>query len=464
MTMQTASEHRMSDMADARYPADLGHHVRSYLNRKGEKPPSDEVITQLLETLFFASLRHEEAQPTLCRVAFIDRRNPDPKPPEHIVADRWKFFKLTNDVPFTVSNLVKLSQAVDPWGSTLAVDADGEGGLKIWGLIDQSVHFSAFLVKEASSGPEMPGMFQAVIEGIAEVSAYKNNVLLGTLKQDVLIAHQHRVFDKGPVHSKMLPWIGKYRARVKEVAGEVPYGARDHWEESLNDLWFSALCRLLIGIHRYRHGGAVLISDDPADLAVKYSLEYPRLKDALVRVGTQEILKTFYSDEIFETYIDKHRPEMPVNLHLDESLAAAQFEGSRNELKGCLRFLTSLSRVDGLLWLDSDLCLRGFGVEITIQNDPAGAFAAQNSDATKRTVLVPNHFGMRHRSMLRYCGVHENAVGFVVSQDGDVRTITKVDEDVVLWDRTRLQSVRTPRSSKSLRHHRVHRRKRKRKH
>lgn len=451
-------------MADARYPADLAHHVSSYLNRKGETPPSDEVITRLLETLFFASLRHEEAQPTLCRVAFIDRRKPDPAPPERIVADRWKYFELANDLPLTVSNLVKLSQAVDPWGSTLAVDEDGERGLRIWGLIDQSVHFSAFLVKETSTGPEMPGMFQAVIEGIGEVSAYKTNVLLGTLKQDVLITRQHRVFDKGPIQRKMMPWVEKYRLRVKENVGEVAYGARDHWEESLNDLWVSTLCRLLIGIHRYHHGGAVLISDDPADLAVKYSLEYPRLKDALVRLGTQEILKTFHSDEIFENYIDKHCSQMPVELHRDESVAVDEFEHSRNELKGCLRFLTSLSRVDGLLWLDSDLRLRGFGVEITLKDDPALAFAAQNSDATKQTPLVQNQFGMRHRSMLRYCGVHENAIGFVVSQDGDIRTITKVEDAVLLWDRTRLQSVRTPRTSKSLHHRRVQRRKRKRKH
>jgi hypothetical protein len=459
-----ASVRRMRGMADARYPLDLAHHVSSYLNRRGETPPSDEVITRLLETLFFASLRHEEAQPTLCRVAFIDRRKPDPTPPDQIVADRWKYFELANDLPLTVSNLVKLSQAVDPWGSTLAVDADGEGGLKIWGLIDQSVHFSTFLVKEASTGPEMPGMFQAVIEGIGEVSAYKNNVLLGTLKKDVLITHQHRVFDEGPVCTKMMPWVEKYRLRVKQDVGEVAYGACDHWEESLNDLWVSTLCRLLIGIHRYHHGGAVLISDDPADLEVKYSLEYPRLKDALVRVGTQEILKTFYSDEIGKNYVAKHCLQMPVELHKNESGAVDDFEGSKNELKGCLRFLTSLSRVDGLLWLDSDLCLRGFGVEIAVQDNPAAAFAAQNSAATKRTALVPNHFGMRHRSMLRYCGAHESAVGFVVSQDGDVRTITKVDEAVILWDRTRLQSVRTPRTSKSRHHRRVRRRKRKRKH
>lgn len=40
----------------------------------------------------------------------------------------------------------------------------------VWGLIDQSVHFSTFLVKETAAGPEMAGMFQAVIEGIGDAS------------------------------------------------------------------------------------------------------------------------------------------------------------------------------------------------------------------------------------------------------------------------------------------------------
>jgi len=170
--------------ASARDAANLAQHVRSYLSSKSEAPPTLEVLAQLLETLFFASLRHEESQPTLCRVAFIDRHNPDPSPPQRIVADRWKFFALSKDLPFTVPTLVKLSQAVDPWGSTLAVDTDRKGRLRIWGLIDQSIHFSTFLVKEASTGPEMPGVFQAVISGIGEISAYKTNVLIGTLKQE----------------------------------------------------------------------------------------------------------------------------------------------------------------------------------------------------------------------------------------------------------------------------------------
>jgi hypothetical protein len=41
---------------------------------------------------------------------------------------------------------------------------------------------------------------------------------------------------------------------------------RGHWDKSLADLWISTLCRILIGIRKYHHGGAILISDSPSGL------------------------------------------------------------------------------------------------------------------------------------------------------------------------------------------------------
>src|SRR4051812_42349745 len=122
----------------ARFPADLALQVHTQLTRRQESPPSTKVLTRLFETLYFASLKREETQPISCRIAFINRKHPDPHPPELIVPDRWRFFPLANDLPLTVRSLVKLSTAVDPWGSTLAVDTNSEGKLRIWGLIDQS--------------------------------------------------------------------------------------------------------------------------------------------------------------------------------------------------------------------------------------------------------------------------------------------------------------------------------------
>jgi hypothetical protein len=409
-----------------------------------ERPPDLATLEKLFETLYFASLKSEENQPISCRVAFISRHNPDPNPPERIVADRWKYFALSKDLPFTVRNLVKLSKAVDPWNSTLAVDSEVEGKLRIWGLIDQSVHYSTFVVKEASEGPEMPGVFQAAIQGIGEVSAYRTYVLLGSLKQNVLVSKQQRVFQAGPIYLKLKPSIETYRNRVIKRVGNRVYESRDHWDASLEDLWISVLCRLLIGIQRYGHGGAVLISDKNVGLNPKYSLRYPRLSDALLRTGTLNVQHTYHSDTIFERYIDTHANELPVDLYLDESVEADELDDARNEVTGCIRFLTSLSRVDGLIWFDPHLSLRAFGVEITLENDPATVLRAQNPLGTETNKLDLNHFGMRHRSMIRYCAADPSSIGFVISQDGDVRAITNVKGRVLLWENVRIQSVLIP--------------------
>jgi len=62
--------------------------VRNYLFSKREEPPRLEVLEKLFETLFFASLRREETQPTSCRVAFIETRNSAAKPSTASISQR----------------------------------------------------------------------------------------------------------------------------------------------------------------------------------------------------------------------------------------------------------------------------------------------------------------------------------------------------------------------------------------
>jgi hypothetical protein len=237
------------------FPEDLAGHVHRQLVEREESPLSIKVLTKLFETLYFASLKREETQPISCRVAFIDRKRPDPEPPRRIVPDRWQFFPLADDLPLTVRNLAKLSTAVDPWGSTLAVDADPKGKLRIWGLIDQSVHYSTFVVKEASSAPEMPGIFQVLIQGTGEIAVYKAYILLGSLKQDSLVKGQQRVFQSGPVHSKLMKSIEEFQRQVRKKVGDKLYDGRGHWNGSLENNWISALSRILIApFHNFQAG------------------------------------------------------------------------------------------------------------------------------------------------------------------------------------------------------------------
>jgi hypothetical protein len=48
---------------------------------------------------------------------------------------------------------------------------------------------------------------------------------------------------------------------------------------------------------------------------------------------------------------------------------------------------------------------------------------------------------------MRYCDKVPGSIGFVISQDGDVRAITKVDERLVVFDNLRLQAHAFPKES-----------------
>lgn len=120
---------------------------------------------------------------------------------------------------------------------------------------------------------------------------------------------------------------------------------------------------------------------------------------------------------------------------MDSEIQEGEVEDCKAE-PGCVKFISSLSRVDGLVHLSPDLLLTGFGAEITVKADPTHVYVATESDPSNGdlSAIDPAHFGMRHRSMIRFCARHPEAVGFVISQDGDIRAVTAVDEKVVMWE------------------------------
>ena len=43
--------------------------------------------------------------------------------------------------------------------------------------------------------------------------------------------------------------------------------------------------------------------------------------------------------------------------------------------------------------------------------------------------------------MMRYCNAYPGSVGFVISQDGDIRGMTKVGDSLVIWDGVTLERI-----------------------
>ena len=79
--------------------------------------PGRKVLTRLFEIVYFTSLETEEGRPVQVRLALVDPSNPDPDRPPRPRPTRWKITKLAHPIALTVSNLVKLSKAADPWSS-----------------------------------------------------------------------------------------------------------------------------------------------------------------------------------------------------------------------------------------------------------------------------------------------------------------------------------------------------------
>ena len=176
-------------------------------------------------------------------------------------------------------------------------------------------------------------------------------------------------------------------------------------------------------------------------LNIKYKINYSRLRTALETRAITRIREVFASDQIFSDYMDKDADEIPMRLYLEQTVRDNELAECISELDGSIWFASLLSRVDGLILMNPKLDIKGFGVEITQDRKPLEIFIAGNRGATEEKLRKANydHFGTRHRSMMRYCSRIPNSIGIVISQDGDVRVMTLVNERLVMWENLKLQ-------------------------
>jgi hypothetical protein len=140
-------------------------------------------------------------------------------------------------------------------------------------------------------------------------------------------------------------------------------------------------------------------------------------------------------------YLEPNDDFVPTTLYLNENISEFEKIDTRNELKGAIRFLASLSSIDGCVLLTTDLIVKGFGVVIKVTESPEWIYISKTAkiNLNKLTKVHPDSFGTRHRSMFAYCWKNTSAIGFVVSQDGDVRAISKIGDKLIMWENINIQ-------------------------
>lgn len=437
-----------------RFPRDLANLVAQRLPEFGVIAPAPQILLRLFETLYFASLKTDESRPCRCTINFVHPPSEDMISAKNPHTSGWKVIPFDERFPLTVRELLKMADAVDPSVSSLAVSHDNAGELFIWGMVDQEIRYGDYVALAATQDPKRAGSFQATITGVGSVSAYKDFSLLGSLEQDSLIADYHDVFWEGPVHDRLRDNLdATLRDELASQQGDDRLAHLAQVKAELLIRWQNSLCRTLFNIQQYGHGGGLIIAPECTnihgveydDLSVKYNLVYNRLPKALFRLAQHHILRRQTAESIAEHSNSSSDTNtggtIPSDIHFESMQFQNELEDRKRELLGCVRFIASLSRVDGFVLMDRSLVVHGFGVETrsssTLKEVEVAGDAKANTRLFRKVPL--SQFGTRHRAMLRYCDANDGALGFVISQDGDIRATMKHRGRLVLWENINVQ-------------------------
>jgi hypothetical protein len=423
--------------------SDLAQALQSELNDRGADTPDLAVLEKLLEVVFFATLSREESQPIKFDLTYLDPLNPDPFPPQILRSDRWVFVPLSEPLQFDIPSISKVALATDHRNSLLLVYPDSSNDLKIWGFIDQGVSTYKLRSLESDEGFGTPGLFQVSAVDAGRLVIRIEFEQIAELKGNRLDTKPIPALEEGAVFNALTPVFDNLRRASRTYRSQFEY---DGDVATINDqiahLTIQSLRRLLLRVQGYGHGGAVLITPSirATQLNIKHKVDYPRLARCIQK-NSVLILRNYDIASEIRSRTDEHHEDLSMGLYLASRAAEGLLEDARSELDGSLWFVSLLSRIDGLILMDSRLKIRGFGVEILVSQRPEKVWKTHDVDAeiNSRIELAYELFGTRHRSMMRYVAKVPGSVGFVISQDGPVRALTMVGPDLVMWDNIQLQ-------------------------
>lgn len=419
------------------YPNHLASLVAARLRPEHTQSPPEALLTRLLETLYFASFHTDEGRRIVCTVNYLGGAEIDAGPLPPLPAGHWTHVRFDRPLPYDVRTLVKLARAADPDVSSLTVFSDRRGDLFIAGMVDLEPRHRDYITLGVDSDFARPGLLRATINGTGNISVYHKHVLVGSLAHDALVEAYHDVLWSGPVHQVL---AGHLRCHLDECrARDAALLSGDQLlEHELLLRWLNAISRMLLGVQHYRQGGGLLITNDgnPHTLSIKYRIQYDRLLAALVGM----VQAHFDYSQLLS------RGQEPGRLGPSAAELQQELEQRKREVLGAARFIASLSCVDGVVLLSRTMGVRGFGVELRTDNRLSEVYLARDSEASAgrlRCVEI-TQFGTRHRAMMRYCDQHPGSLGFVVSQDGAIQALARLDEKLVLWENIDVQLAFKP--------------------
>jgi hypothetical protein len=406
-------------MTEYAFPRDLPDAIKTRWQTAADQQfelPEDRILQKLLETCYHASFRTSEQRMVQCVVAYASMAD-IPEGTLH----------LSRPVVLTDSELVRLSPVTQHRQTVIGCE-QMDGWLRIWGFFDYG---HAWVQHSAGDPPAVPiqladfppDCLTITIEGPGALTISQGRTGLVRLRDGRVIFPQEDLFQ-----SAQNPLGRFFRQLIDDLLKSTPHrdlsasAEESVGQRSLLNIYTTSILSILERIRLTQHGGSVVISRTPFNeqLAhVTYNVsEHAGLAGEIMAYKTlDDLLREPHSD--FEAAAELERCRARLELH----------RTSRQLIRGISR-ISLLAAVDGAVLLDDHLRIQGFGVRFPVLLPPGTTVL----DALTGSEYLCDQWGLRHQSVFSVCHNCEQAIGLIVSQDGDVKAVKADGGRLMFWD------------------------------
>ncbi len=406
-------------MSEYSFPRDLLDSIKTRWQNIPDEQfslPEDTILSRLLETCYHASFRTSEQRLVQCVVAYVSI---DDLPQEAL--------QLTELVQMTDSELVRLSPVTQHRQTVIGCYQVDEW-LGIWGLFE---HGQAWVQHSAGDPPAVPmqagdyppDCLMITIEGPGALTVSQGQTGLVRLRNGRVIFPQVNLLQtiENPLgeffyqmvnHLLTLDQYQKLARCSDETEGQF----------SLQNIYTTSVLAILERIRLKRHGGSVVIapvSFDQQLAHITYTVsEHTGLFDEIVAYKyLVNQLRDLDTDS--ESSAEVHRSQVELALR----------RASQQLIRGISQ-ISLLAAVDGAVILDDHLRVQGFGVRFPVLLPPG----SRVEDALSGRKYSCDQWGLRHQSVFSFCHKCEQAIGLIVSQDGEVKAVKAEQGQLYFWD------------------------------
>jgi hypothetical protein len=363
--------------ATSEFSSELAAHLARF--RVGALPlPDPAQLAALVDAVFFASLHEEEAR----RVDFAVAWKPEPDDCAAVVP-------LDPPVRATPKNLSKLAPATTGEASAIAL-RPSEEGIVAWALLERNASTRQPLIVRSIDA----GVLQVDYAGYPRALYARGEIVLLGERGDVAIPSV---------------WLSK---------------TFDAWRENIDpdtgiDLCAAVVTRIASQVLAHGHGGMILVM--PADVAE------PRGVRVHYRVSGGNVLAHRYAQVVRDIAPPDRLARLKGSRPRGFDGRVAVRDEDQIEFAEAVELVARLTAVDNALLLDTDLCVRGFGVQVIEGDAPKTSFRHTNPYTRESHIDDLSTFtGTRHPAGVIYCVRQpREAAAVVVSQDGHISLVVK---------------------------------------